>query len=97
MASLTFEFSSAAILRPWFVSEALRARFWRFADPGKILSDGGTPPKGTCPAYVTAIIFARKVAVEEKRSRAGTGRQTVRRLSLYRGSQRSREAYKNIA
>jgi hypothetical protein len=68
VASLTFEFSSAAILRPWFVSEALRARFWRFADPGKIISDGGRPPKGACPAYVTAIVFARKVAVEEKRA-----------------------------
>jgi len=67
VASLTFEFSSAAILRPWFVSEALRARFWRFADPSKIISDGGRPPKGACPAYVTAIVFARKVAVEEKR------------------------------
>lgn len=68
VASLTFEFSSAAILRPWFVSEALRARFWRFADTSRILSDGGTPPKGTCPAYVTAIVFARKVTVEEKRA-----------------------------
>jgi hypothetical protein len=68
VASLTFEFSSAAILRPWFVSEALRARFWRFADPSKIISDGGKPPKGACPAYVTAIVFARRVAVEEKRS-----------------------------
>jgi hypothetical protein len=73
VASLTFEFSSAAILRPWFVSEALRARFWRFADPGKILSDGATPPKGTCPAYVTAIIFARKVAVEQKHNQPAPG------------------------
>jgi len=67
VASLAFEFSSAAILRPWFVSEALRARFWRFADPSKIISDGGRPPKGACPAYVTAIVFARRVTVEEKR------------------------------
>jgi hypothetical protein len=66
VASVTFEFSSAAILRPWFVSEAFRARYWRFADPSRILSDGGTPAKGECPAYVTAIIFARKVAVEQK-------------------------------
>jgi hypothetical protein len=73
VASLTFEFSSAAILRPWFVSEALRARFWRFADPGKIISDGGTPPKGACPAYVTAIVFARRVTVEEKRAEPAPG------------------------
>ena len=68
VASVTFEFSSAAILRPWFASEALRARFWRFADPGNVLSDGGTPAKGECPAYVTAIVFARKVTVEQKPS-----------------------------
>jgi hypothetical protein len=73
VASLTFEFSSAAILRPWFVSEALRARFWRFADANRILSDGGTPAKGVCPAYVTAIVFARKVAVEEKRAESAPG------------------------
>jgi hypothetical protein len=71
VASLTFEFSSAAILRPWFVSEAFRARFWRFADASRILSDGGTPPKGVYPAYVTAIIFARRVTVEEKRAEPG--------------------------
>jgi hypothetical protein len=68
VASVTFEFSSAAILRPWFASEALRARFWRFADPSNVLSDGGTPAKGECPAYVTAIVFARKVTVEQKPS-----------------------------
>jgi hypothetical protein len=68
VASVTFEFSSAAILRPWFASEAFRARFWRFADPSSVLSDGGTPAKGRCPAYVTAIVFARKVTVEEKRA-----------------------------
>ena len=73
VASLTFEFSSAVILRPWFVSEAFRVRFWRFADGSKILSDGGTPPKGTCPAYVTAIVFARRVAVEEKRAEPAPG------------------------
>ena len=48
-------------------------RFWRFADASKILSDGGTPPKGTCPAYVTAIVFARRVAVEEKRAEPAPG------------------------
>jgi hypothetical protein len=66
--SVTFEFSSAAILRPWFVSEAFRTRFWRFADPSRIISDGGIPPKGTCPAYVTAIVFARRVAIEEQQA-----------------------------
>lgn len=71
VASLTFEFSSATILRPWFAVEALRARFWRFADASRIISDGNTPPRGACPAYVTAVVFARKVIVEEKRAQPG--------------------------
>jgi hypothetical protein len=62
--ALSFEFSTAAIMRPWFAPAALRARFWRFADAGRMLSDGATPPAGSCPAYVTAVVFARKVAVE---------------------------------
>jgi hypothetical protein len=73
VTSVNFEFSSAAILRPWFVSDVFRARFWRFADASRIISDGGTPPKGVCPAYVTAIVFARRVAVEQKRSEPRQG------------------------
>lgn len=64
--SLAFEFSSAAIVRPWFVADAFRARFWRFADAADVISDGATPPAGLCPAYVTAIVFARRVAIELK-------------------------------
>lgn len=64
--SLTFEFSSASIQRPWFVSDVFRSRFWRFADASRVISDGGKPAKGQCPAYVTAIVFARKVKEEEK-------------------------------
>jgi len=66
--SLSFEFSSATISRSWFVADALRARFWRFKEPAPVISDGGTPPSGECPAYVTAIVFARKVAMEQKQA-----------------------------
>lgn len=58
-----FEFSSAAILRPWFTSDVFRARFWRFGDTSRALSDGKAPPKGSCPAYVTVVVFARNVKV----------------------------------
>lgn len=64
--SLTFEFSSAAIQRPWLASDVFKARFWRFSDAGRVLSDGGKPPKGACSAYVTAIVFARRVREEVK-------------------------------
>jgi hypothetical protein len=64
--SLTFEFSSAAIQRPWFSSDVFKARFWRFTDANRVISDGGKPAKGVCPAYVTAIVFARRVREEVK-------------------------------
>lgn len=64
--SISFEFSSATIIRPWFTSDIFRARFWRFPDTNKFVSDGCNPPTGSCPAYVAAVIFARKVLVEEK-------------------------------
>ncbi len=68
MKSVTLEFSSAAIKRSWFDSEIFRSRFWRLSDSTKVFSDGGSPPSGDCPAYVTAIVFARKVVVEEKQA-----------------------------
>jgi hypothetical protein len=68
---LSMEFSSAVIRRPWFEPDAFRARFWRFSDASKIISDGNIPPKGICPAYVTAIVFVRRVMVEEKQDQAG--------------------------
>ncbi|HSF09916.1 MAG TPA: hypothetical protein VLA60_10900 [Nitrospirales bacterium] len=70
MKSVTLEFSSAAIKRSWFDSEIFRSRFWRLSDSTKILSDGGSPPSGDCPAYVTAIVFARKVVVEAKQTQS---------------------------
>ncbi|MEM7061690.1 MAG: hypothetical protein AAF572_00780 [Cyanobacteria bacterium P01_B01_bin.77] len=63
--SVSFEFSSAAIDRPWYDSDLFKARFWRFSDEQKQLSDGLTPPTGYCPAYVTAVVFARKVTVKK--------------------------------
>ena len=70
MKSVTLEFSSAAIKRSWFDSEIFRARFWRLSDSTKVFSDGGSPPSGDCPAYVTAIVFARKVVVEAKQAQS---------------------------
>lgn len=66
--TITLEFSSAVINRSWFDSEVFRSRFWRLSDATKIISDGASPPSGDCPAYVTAIVFARKVAVELKQT-----------------------------
>ncbi len=59
---LSFQFCSAGLVRPWFHSEVFSSRFWKFADPTSQLSDGGTPPKGLWPAYVTAVVFARNIS-----------------------------------
>jgi hypothetical protein len=61
--SLAFEFSSAVIVRPWFAPDALRARVWKLPPGEPALSDGAEPPQGTLPAYVTAVVFARRVIV----------------------------------
>lgn len=71
VGSLVFEFSSAVIQRPWFVPDAFTARFWQFSDTSKIISDGKAPASGECPAYVTAIVFARNVTVEKKQAQPG--------------------------
>ena len=65
--SITLEFSSAAILRPWVDTDVFKARFWRFGDRSKQLSDGDMPPAGECPAYVSALVFARNITVQRKR------------------------------
>jgi hypothetical protein len=62
---LRFEFSSAVLARSWFSVDALRARFWRFNEGTEPLSRGEWPPRGSWPAYVTAVVFARRV-VEQR-------------------------------
>jgi hypothetical protein len=61
--SLSFEFCSVTLNRPWFHPEMFSARFWRLPDPSVQLSDGGTPPQGQCPAYISGLVFARNIVV----------------------------------
>jgi hypothetical protein len=61
--SLSFEFRSAAVVRPWFNTALFDARFWKFGDGSPDLSDGGKPPQGAWPAYVSAVVFARNIRV----------------------------------
>ncbi|MGD1930128.1 MAG: hypothetical protein ACFB12_14600 [Leptolyngbyaceae cyanobacterium] len=70
ITSITFEFSSATVLRPWLDVDVFAAKFWRFLDQQKKLSDGQSPPAGGCPAYTTAVIFARNIVVEKQVSTA---------------------------
>jgi hypothetical protein len=64
--SVSFEYRSVAITRPWFRPPLFRARFWRLGSEGGELSDGAAPPEGYCPAYVTGLVFARNVTVKRR-------------------------------
>lgn len=86
LKSLSFEFSSATILRPWFSPDVFRARFWRLSDDAPPISDGGTPPSGMCPAYVTAVVFARRIREEHKSGTATAGTPRFDRFTLVAGS-----------
>jgi hypothetical protein len=46
IASISFEFCSAAVVRPWFNSAIFSSRFWKFSDGQPDLSDGNVPPNG---------------------------------------------------
>lgn len=61
--SLSFEYCSVALIRPWFRPDLFYARFWRLPDATVQLSDGSDPPQGDWPAYITAVVFARNIVV----------------------------------
>jgi hypothetical protein len=65
VASISFEFCSAAVVRPWFNSAIFSSRFWKFSDGQSDLSDGNVPPNGAWPAYVVAVVFARNIKVTD--------------------------------
>lgn len=62
--SLSFDYCSVAVSRPWLRPEVFAARFWRFSDPTVQLSDGNDPPNGTWPAYITSVVLARNIVVK---------------------------------
>jgi hypothetical protein len=77
--SMSFEFTSVAITRSWFSSEAFKARFWQFYDSTKQLSDGQIPARGACPGYVAALVFARNPVVTLK-ANSEKNKQTLERI-----------------
>jgi hypothetical protein len=64
--SVSFEYSSVTVSRPWFAPEAFGSRAWRFYEPNRVLSDGGTPPTGECTAYVRGLVLARKITIRRR-------------------------------
>ena len=75
--TLSFEFCSVALSRPWFHPEVFAARFWRFADPSMQLSDGNVPPQGQWPAYISALVFARNIVATMHTTGGGVEKQPI--------------------
>jgi len=63
ITSLSFEFRSAALVRPWLDTDVFKARFWKFRDDTPPLSDGAAVPQGSWPAYISAVVFARNIVM----------------------------------
>src|SRR4030095_830110 len=63
ITSLSFEFRSAALVRPWVSTDVFKARFWKFRNDTPPLSDGAAMPQGSWPAYISAVVFARNIVV----------------------------------
>jgi hypothetical protein len=61
VSGLSFEFSAVTLVRPWFAPEVFESRFWKLEDGSELLSDGGSPHVGLCPAYATGLVFARNL------------------------------------
>ncbi len=76
IAMVSFEYSYVTVARPWFSPSLFDSKSWRFRDPGRVLSDGGSPPKGECTAYVTGLVLARNITVQHK-AEAGGAAPTV--------------------
>lgn len=81
MASVSFQFRSVVLNRPWLRKEVFSSRFWRLPDTDSALSDGHVPANGTCPAYVTAVLLARRI-VEVESGPNGANTRTLKALPM---------------
>jgi hypothetical protein len=75
--SLSFEFCSVALTRYWLHTEVFTSRFWKLSDTSAQLSDGSMVPQGRWPAYITAVIFVRNIAVISRAPGGGLQTQSL--------------------
>jgi hypothetical protein len=64
--SVTFEYRSVALTRSWLKTPIFRARFWRLPHGSEEISEGSNPTEGRCPAYISALVFARRVNIKRR-------------------------------
>jgi hypothetical protein len=63
------------------------ARFWQLPEGAIPLSDGMTPPRGTWPAYATALVFVRKIRLTMRDSGGDAPPQLMRALPALTAAQ----------
>jgi hypothetical protein len=85
--SLSFEYRSVGLVRPWFRPAVFDARFWQLPEGSIPLSDGMTPPQGTWPAYATALVFVRKISLTMRDGGTGAPPQLMRALPALTAAQ----------
>lgn len=61
--SISVEVFLLRFVRPWFHKELLSSRAWKWQFGEEPLSDGGDPPAGLLPAYITGVVFARRCTI----------------------------------
>jgi hypothetical protein len=61
--SISFEWTTAGIVRPWLDRALFASPAWTFKDPARIISDGADPPGGEWPYIATGILLVRSVKV----------------------------------
>jgi hypothetical protein len=63
ISAVSFTCTTVGVKRPWLDENVFRTPIWRFADQARRLSDGGSPPRGEWPYYVSGLVLVRNVAV----------------------------------
>lgn len=61
--SVTVEYTSVTVMRPWFDPSFFAMRSWRLPD-GAAISSGSKPAKGRIPCYISSLVVARKLTIE---------------------------------
>lgn len=82
--SLSFEYISVLVTRPWLQNEIFNARFWRFKSGTELLSDGQTTAGGSFPAYVVSVVFAKNIEVRLK-AQSAVNDKALQRLQSAKG------------
>jgi hypothetical protein len=80
--SISFQYRSVILSRPWLRPAVFNARFWRLPPSEPPLNDGGSPPRGRCPAYITGVVFAQNIVVGMRQTSGVVNRAQVAILTM---------------